>query len=67
MYRALSNLKFILLLIAMMVGFWPLYGQILKKPIPDKTVVLTFDDAPASHYSHVAPLFLKRSGSIHRF
>jgi peptidoglycan/xylan/chitin deacetylase (PgdA/CDA1 family) len=34
------------------------YGnsQILKKEIPDKLVVLTFDDAPASQYSIVAPL-----------
>ncbi|QDH78950.1 polysaccharide deacetylase family protein [Echinicola soli] len=32
------------------------YSQILKRPIPDKLVVLTFDDAPASHYSVVAPL-----------
>lgn len=31
-------------------------AQILKKPIPEKLVVLTFDDAPASHYSVVAPL-----------
>ncbi len=31
-------------------------SQILKQPIPDKLVVLTFDDAPASHYSTVAPL-----------
>jgi peptidoglycan-N-acetylglucosamine deacetylase len=31
-------------------------GQILRQPIPDKTVVLTFDDAPASQYSVVAPL-----------
>lgn len=31
-------------------------AQILKKGIPDKMVVLTFDDAPASHYSVVAPL-----------
>ncbi|MEN2281609.1 polysaccharide deacetylase family protein [Algoriphagus sp. SE2] len=31
-------------------------SQILKQPIPDKLVVLTFDDAPASHYSVVAPL-----------
>ncbi|MFT5886135.1 MAG: peptidoglycan/xylan/chitin deacetylase (PgdA/CDA1 family) [Arcticibacterium sp.] len=36
-------------------------SQILKKPIPDKLVVLTFDDAPASHYSVVAPL-LKEFG-----
>ncbi|SFA99540.1 Polysaccharide deacetylase [Algoriphagus aquimarinus] len=36
-------------------------AQILKKPIPDKLVVLTFDDAPASHYSIVAPM-LKEFG-----
>jgi len=35
------------------------HSQILKKPIPDKLVVLTFDDAPASHYSIVAPLLNK--------
>lgn len=32
------------------------FGQILRKPIPDKTVVFTFDDATASQYSVVAPL-----------
>lgn len=32
------------------------HSQILKKAIPDKLVVLTFDDAPASQYSVVAPL-----------
>ncbi len=36
-------------------------AQILKKSIPEKLVVLTFDDAPASHYSVVAPL-LKEYG-----
>ncbi len=38
-----------------------LYGhsQILKKQIPDKLVVLSFDDAPASQYSVVAPLLKK--------
>ncbi|MDR7132536.1 peptidoglycan/xylan/chitin deacetylase (PgdA/CDA1 family) [Algoriphagus sp. 4150] len=34
-------------------------AQILKKPIPDKLVVLTFDDAPASQYAVVAPLLDK--------
>ena len=34
-------------------------SQILKKPIPDKLVVLTFDDAPASQYSIVAPWLLE--------
>jgi len=32
------------------------YSQILKQKIPDKLVALTFDDAPASHYTVVAPL-----------
>ena len=36
------------------------YG-IIKKPIPDKTVVLTFDDACRSHATFVAPL-LKEYG-----
>ena len=36
-----------------------LRAQILKRPIQDKTVVLTFDDAPASQYSIVAPLLQK--------
>ncbi|MEO9894384.1 polysaccharide deacetylase family protein [Aurantibacter sp.] len=31
-------------------------SQIVKKPLPEKLVVLTFDDAPASQYSVVAPL-----------
>ncbi|MBN3520101.1 polysaccharide deacetylase family protein [Algoriphagus lutimaris] len=34
-------------------------AQILKKPIPDKLIILTFDDAPASHYSVVAPMLKK--------
>ncbi len=36
-------------------------GQIIKKQIPDKLVVFTFDDATASQYSVVAPL-LKEYG-----
>ena len=36
------------------------YG-IIKKPIPDKTVVLTFDDGCLSHFDFVAPL-LKKHG-----
>ena len=34
---------------------------ILKKPIPDKLVALTFDDGPVSHYQVVAPI-LKQHG-----
>ena len=33
--------------------------KIIKKAIPDKLVVLTFDDAPASQYSIAAPLLKK--------
>lgn len=39
--------------------FYSGHSQILKKEIPDKLVVLTFDDAPASQYSVVAPLLKK--------
>jgi peptidoglycan-N-acetylglucosamine deacetylase len=37
------------------------FGQILTRPIPDKLVVLTFDDAPVTHFTFVAPL-LKEYG-----
>ncbi|GAA4429127.1 hypothetical protein GCM10023188_14140 [Pontibacter saemangeumensis] len=36
-------------------------GQIVRKQVPDKVVVLTFDDGVASHATFVAPL-LKRYG-----
>ncbi len=36
-----------------------LTSPILKKNIPDKLVVLTFDDAVKTHYSYVAPLLKK--------
>lgn len=52
--------KFILFLFTFSIIHFGI-SQILKKPIPDKLVVLTFDDAPASHYSVVAPL-LKEYG-----
>ncbi len=34
-------------------------AQIIKKVIPDKLVVLTFDDAILSHFTNVAPLLKK--------
>ena len=37
------------------------HSQVLKKEIPDKLVVLSFDDAPASQYWVVAPM-LKEFG-----
>lgn len=44
-----------------LIGFLsgPCYSQILKQEVADKIVVLTFDDATASHYSKVAPLLKK--------
>ncbi|MDR3678411.1 MAG: polysaccharide deacetylase family protein [Flavipsychrobacter sp.] len=36
-----------------------LQAQILREPIPEKLVVLTFDDGAKSHYSYVAPLLKK--------
>ncbi|KUG09154.1 polysaccharide deacetylase family protein [Solirubrum puertoriconensis] len=36
-------------------------AQALRRPVPDKLVVLTFDDASLSHATYVAPL-LKRYG-----
>ena len=35
------------------------YSRVMKKQIPDKLVVFTFDDATASQYSVVAPLLKK--------
>lgn len=34
-------------------------AQILRKPIPDKLVVLTFDDGVSTHATYVAPLLKK--------
>lgn len=43
------------LVLSIMSGF----AQIVKRPIPDKLVVLTFDDAVISHATYVAPLLKK--------
>ncbi len=48
-----------LLLLLLMLSL-PGFAQIIKKPIPDKTVILSFDDGVASHYSNVAPLLQDR-------
>jgi peptidoglycan/xylan/chitin deacetylase (PgdA/CDA1 family) len=47
--------KIVVALFVLFVSF-PVYSKLLKKSIPDKLIVLTFDDATASHYSVVAPL-----------
>jgi peptidoglycan/xylan/chitin deacetylase (PgdA/CDA1 family) len=46
--------KFILILL----GFLPTLIK-AQTPVPDKVVVLTFDDACISHYTYVAPLLKK--------
>ncbi len=52
-------MKIILVLsLAILVVFYS-NSQILKKQLPDKLVVLTFDDASASQYSVVAPSLKK--------
>ncbi|MDN3690083.1 polysaccharide deacetylase family protein [Cyclobacterium jeungdonense] len=61
MCKIQTNSSYIILVFIIFAEISSLTAQILKQPIPDKTVVLTFDDAPASHYSHVAPL-LKEKG-----
>jgi peptidoglycan/xylan/chitin deacetylase (PgdA/CDA1 family) len=35
------------------------HSQILRKPVPDKLVVLSFDDGPVSHATFVGPLLKK--------
>ena len=47
-----KTVTLLLILFTAITGF----SRIVKKPIPDKLVVLTFDDATASQYSVVAPL-----------
>ena len=52
--------KILTLFLVMTLGYSG-FGKILKRPIPDKLVVFTFDDATASQYTIVAPL-LKEFG-----
>ncbi|UZD22593.1 polysaccharide deacetylase family protein [Algoriphagus halophytocola] len=52
--------QFLISIIFLLISL-PGESQIIKKPIPNKLVVLTFDDAPASHYSVAAPM-LKEMG-----
>ena len=48
---------FILIVLVAMQS--PTTGQVLRKPIPDKTIVLTFDDAVKSDASYVPSLLKK--------
>ena len=58
-YNVNVTMKSILFLLALLL---PVAGQnILRKPVLDKTVILTFDDAVSTHSTYVAPL-LKKHG-----
>ena len=48
-----------LLILILFPAFLSVEGQIIKRDIPDKTVILSFDDAPVSQYNFVAPLLKK--------
>jgi peptidoglycan-N-acetylglucosamine deacetylase len=54
-------MKNLLLYIACMISLQSTGQKIIRKPIPDKLVMLTFDDAPVTHFTNVAPL-LKQYG-----
>src|SRR5437764_6652881 len=47
--------------LAVLLWLWPVFHGFALEPVPDKLVVLTFDDSVASHYSVVRPM-LKRYG-----
>lgn len=51
--------KIYLLLVLVLAAFYQANAQVLLKPIPDKLVVLTFDDAVVSQATFVAPLLKK--------
>ncbi|MBD2716444.1 polysaccharide deacetylase family protein [Hymenobacter sp. BT646] len=56
MLRRLSLLCVLLLLLEAGLGGVGAHAQVLRRPVPDKLVVLTFDDAALSHATYVAPL-----------
>jgi peptidoglycan/xylan/chitin deacetylase (PgdA/CDA1 family) len=51
--------KALLICLVWMYCFKGVFAQVLKEKVPDKLVVLTFDDAVLSHATYVAPLLKK--------
>jgi peptidoglycan/xylan/chitin deacetylase (PgdA/CDA1 family) len=54
-----ADMKLLLSLLLPLILITGLKAQVLRKPIPDKLVVLSFDDAVVSHATVVAPLLKK--------
>ena len=54
-------MKNLLITLFLLCGTFTLAAQILRQPIPDKLVVLTFDDAVSSHAT-IVPETLKKYG-----
>ena len=54
-----SAFKIVLTFFTVLVCFATSSAQVLKEKVPDKLVVLTFDDAVVSHATYVAPLLKK--------
>ncbi len=52
-------MKYLLIFLIIVLPNTHVQSQILRKPIPDKLVVLSFDDGPVSHATTVAPLLKK--------
>ncbi len=52
-------MKLIVVIIVALLTSFNGQTQVLKKPIPDKLVVLSFDDGPESHASFVPPILKK--------
>ncbi|WP_277479665.1 polysaccharide deacetylase family protein [Catalinimonas alkaloidigena] len=51
--------KIIVLLLIHCLSAGPVFSQFFKQQIPDKLVVLTFDDAVSTHATYVGPLLKK--------
>jgi len=52
----MKSLTFVTIAITLVAS---VHGQIVRKPVPDKVIVLTFDDAVVSHATVAAPLLKK--------
>ena len=54
-----TQIKYLSILVLLSLNVFCGQTQIVKRNIPEKLVILTFDDATASQYSVVAPLLIK--------